>query len=188
MYVMAVGQYLLRENMVAEVVLAHSRLRLQPRSAQGGQKFMEGKRRQFAAESWCRRRFCLILKIPSGAPRSCGVEPRRQPDHQLPQAIFRIRPAVSGGGFGFDTVVAWGAGKRQLLRHLAAGVASPGRHAELQKYVDAFRRSMASFRTISPGAITTRSDRRAVDERDRRDPQSSRAPAQGRKVRHDEGA
>jgi ABC-type branched-subunit amino acid transport system substrate-binding protein len=36
-------------------------------------------------------------------------------------------------GFGFDTAVAWGAGKGQLRRDLAARVASPDRHAGLEE-------------------------------------------------------
>ncbi len=49
-------------------------------------------------------------------------------------------------GFGFDTAVAWAAGKRQLPRHLAAGVAPPDRHA---------RRARSSSPT-SPSATTAR--------------------------------
>ena len=103
MYVQAVGTYLLAREpgQRQEVVLAHGRLRVRPRSPESredvhGEERRPVRRRRAGAD----RRLGLLAVPPEDPPVAPGhrdLQPRRQPDHQLPQAVFRIRPAVPGG-------------------------------------------------------------------------------------------
>ena len=61
-------------------------------------------------------------------------------------------------GFGFDTAVAWAAGKGNFLGHLAAGVAPPDRHARHARNSSPNSPSATTARRRTrPGATTTRS-------------------------------
>ena len=164
MYVMAVGQYLLRENLVkgkkwysltADYAFGHDLLRV-------AKKFMESNGGQFAADELVPTDAADFSPVSpedqAGAARLRGVQSRRQPDHQFSQAVHRIRAAVPGRGLRLRHRRGVGRRQGQLLWHLAAGVAPPRRHAELEE----IRRRVpeddtASCPTISLGAITTRS-------------------------------
>ena len=82
-----------------EVVLAHRRLRLRPRPAEGRQALHGGQwrpvRRRQAGADRCDRLLGAAARDPHRQARPRDLEPRRQPDHQLPQAVFGIRPRPS---------------------------------------------------------------------------------------------
>src|SRR5262249_32306741 len=117
MYVMAVGQYLLRENLVkgkkwysltADYAFGHDLLRV-------AKRFMEANGGQFAADELVPTDFSdfstILTKIRSAKPHLvvsnlAGV----QITNFLKQyAEFGLDFPVAG--FGFDTAVAWGAGR-----------------------------------------------------------------------------
>ena len=197
MYVEAVGSYLLRENLVkgkkwysltADYAFGHDLLRVAQEVHGRQRRPVRGRR---AGADRRHRLLALSPENPSGAARPRGVEPRGQPDHQLPQAICRIRPAVPGGRLRLRHRGRLGRRQGQFLRHLAAGLASPGRHAELEE----IRRGVPeeirqAARQPVVGRLQLAQDRRAVDERDQvgRSAEARRASAQGREVRRDEGA
>ena len=163
MYVQAVGPVPAQgeHGQRQEVVLAHGRLCVRPRPAEGRQDVHGEERRPVRRRRAGPDRRLRLLAVPAedppGAARPRGVEPRRQPDHQLPQAVFRIRPAVPGRGLRLRHRGRLGPRQGQLLRHLAAGVAPPVDTPTSKNYVEAFRRSTASRPTTSPGATTSRS-------------------------------
>ena len=117
MYVQAVGTHLLQgeSGQGQEVVFADRRLRVRPRPAEGRQAVHGEERRPVRRRRTGPDRHLRLLAVPAedppGAARHRRLEPRRQPDHQLPQAVFRIRAAVPGRRLRFDTAVAWGPGK-----------------------------------------------------------------------------
>src|SRR5262249_56375743 len=75
----------------------------------------------------------LSAESAQGGARSRGLESRRQSNHELSQTIFRIRPAVPRRRLRLRYRRCLGRWQGQFLRHLAAGVASPRRYAELEK-------------------------------------------------------
>ena len=93
-------------------------------------------------------------------------------------------------GFGFDTAVAWGAGKGNfsgiwplVWHHLVDTPSS-------KKYVEAFSKKYGKLaREPELGRLQLAEDRRPVDERDqiRRSAEARRASAQGREVRRRQG-
>ena len=101
MYVYAAGQALLarRHGQGQEVVQPDRRLRVRPRSSEGGQALHARQRRRVRrgrARADRRRR---LLGVPAQDPqreaRRRGVEPRRRADHELHEAVRGIRAAVS---------------------------------------------------------------------------------------------
>ena len=135
MYVMAVGQYLLRENMVkgkkwfpltADYAFGHDLLRV-------AKKFMEANGGQFAADELVATDVNdfspYLLKIRQARP---DLVISNLPGNQITNFLkqyseFGLEYPVAG--FGFDTVVAWGAGKGNfsgiwplVWHHLVAGV------------------------------------------------------------------
>ena len=145
MYVEAAGRYFLRDNLVkgkkwysltADYAFGHDLLKV-------AKKFMEANGGQFAADELVPTDATdfspYLLEDPAGAARRRGLQPRRQSDHQLHEAIHGIRAATFPvAGFAFDTVVAWGAGKGNfsgiwplVWHHLVDTPSS-------KKYVEAF--------------------------------------------------
>ena len=146
MYVMAVGQYLLRENMVkgkkwysltADYAFGHDLLRV-------AKKFMETSGGQFAADELVPTDATdfspYLLKIRHLNPISwCRTSPAtrsRTSSSNTPEYGLKFPVA----GFGFDTVVAWGAGKGNfsgiwplVWHHLVDTPSS-------KKYVDTFQK------------------------------------------------
>ncbi|MGB8575772.1 MAG: ABC transporter substrate-binding protein [Pseudolabrys sp.] len=145
MYVMAVGQYLLRENMVkgkkwfsltADYAFGHDLLRV-------AKKFMEANGGQFAADE------LVPTDVTDFSPYLLKIR-QAQPDLVISNlagnqiTTFLKQYSEYGlkfpvAGFGFDTVVAWGAGKGNfsgvwplVWHHL---VDTPNS----KKYVDAFQ-------------------------------------------------
>jgi branched-chain amino acid transport system substrate-binding protein len=161
MYVMAVGQYLLRENMVkgkkwysltADYAFGHDLLRV-------AKKFMEANGGQFAADELVPTDATdfspYLLKIRQSQP---DLVVSNLAGNQITNFIkqyseYGLKFPVAG--FGFDTVVAWGLA-RATFRHLAArgiiwsDTPSSGNTSKRS------RRNTASFRTTNPGATTTR--------------------------------
>ena len=139
MYVKTVGRALLaaEHGQGQEVVLAHRRLRLRPRPAEGRQAVHGAERRPVRRRRAGADRLLGLLDPPDQDPqrqaRPRRLQPRRQPDHQLPQAVLRVRPRLPGGRLRLRHGGCLGRGQGQLLRHLAARVASPDRHARLQE-------------------------------------------------------
>ena len=144
MYVMAVGQYLLRENMVrgkkwfsltADYAFGHDLLRV-------AKKFMEGNGGQFAADELVPTDATdfspYLLKIRQARP---DLVVSNLAGTQITNFIkqyseFGLQFPVAG--FGFDTLVAWGAGKGNfsgtwplVWHHLVDTPSS-------KKFVDAF--------------------------------------------------
>jgi branched-chain amino acid transport system substrate-binding protein len=146
MYVMAVGQYLLRENMVkgkkwfsltADYAFGHDLLRV-------AKKFMEANGGQFAADE------LVATDVNDFSPYLLKIR-QAQPDlvisnlagNQITNFLkqyseFGLKFPVAG--FGFDTVVAWGAGKGNfsgiwplVWHHLVDTPSS-------KKYVDTFQK------------------------------------------------
>ena len=144
MYVMAVGQYLLRENLVkgkkwysltADYAFGHDLLRV-------AKKFMEANGGSLPTSSSppTPPTSAPIPGNPAGAARSRGVEPRRQSDHHFLKQYTEYGLQFPVAGFGFDTVVAWGAGKGNfsgiwplVWHHLVDTPSS-------KKYVEAFQK------------------------------------------------
>src|SRR6478736_4516684 len=146
MYVMAVGQYLLRENMVkgkkwysltADYAFGHDLLKV-------AKKFMEGNGGQFAADELVPTDATdfspLLLEIRSAKPDLVISNlAGNQITNFLKQYVeFGLTYPVAG--FGFDTALAWAAGKGNFLgtwpvvwHHL---IATPG----TQKFVADFRK------------------------------------------------
>src|SRR2546430_5095970 len=146
MYVMAVGQYLLRENLVrgkkwysltADYAFGHDLLRV-------AKKFMEANGGQFAADELVPTDATdfspYLLKIRQARP---DLVVSNLAGNQITNFIkqyteFGLPFPVAG--FGFDTVVAWGAGKGNfsgiwplVWHHLVDTAGS-------KKYVDAFQK------------------------------------------------
>ena len=146
MYVMAVGQYLLRENMVkgkkwfsltADYAFGHDLLRV-------AKKFMEANGGQFAADE------LVPTDVNDFSPYLLKIR-QAQPDLVISNlagnqiTTFLKQYSEYGlkfpvAGFGFDTVVAWGAGKGNfsgiwplVWHHLVDTPSS-------KKYVDAFQK------------------------------------------------
>ncbi|MGA7207882.1 MAG: ABC transporter substrate-binding protein, partial [Pseudolabrys sp.] len=146
MYVMAVGQYLLRENMVqgkkwysltADYAFGHELLRV-------AKKFMGSNGGQFAADELVPSEATdfspYLLKIRQSQP---DLVVSNLAGNQITNFIkqyseYGLKFPVAG--FGFDTVVAWGAGKGNfsgiwplVWHHLVDTPSS-------KKYVDAFQK------------------------------------------------
>jgi branched-chain amino acid transport system substrate-binding protein len=146
MYVMAVGQYLLRENMVqgkkwysltADYAFGHDLLRV-------AKKFMGSNGGQFAADELVPSEATdfspYLLKIRQSQP---DLVVSNLAGNQITNFIkqyseYGLKFPVAG--FGFDTVVAWGAGKGNfsgiwplVWHHLVDTPSS-------KKYVDAFQK------------------------------------------------
>ena len=85
-----------------EVVLAHRRLRLRPRPAAGSPSASwKATAASSPPTSWCRPMRPTSRPAARNPQRQAGprdLEPRRQPDHQLPQAVFGVRPRLPGRG------------------------------------------------------------------------------------------
>src|SRR6185295_3488282 len=99
--------------------------------------------------------------------RSGGIEPRRQSDHELHQAIFRVRSEISCRRLRLRYGRRLGRRQGQLLGNLATRVASPRRHAELQeirRYVPEEIRQASRQPVL--GRLQLAENRRTVDERD----------------------
>ncbi len=192
MYVQAVGQYLLKENMVkgkkwysltADYAFGHDLLKV-------AKMFMEKNGGQFAADELVPTDASdfspFLLKIRQARP---DIVVSNLAGNQITNFLkqyseYGLQFPVAG--FAFDTAVAWGARQGQLLRRLAAGVASPRRYAELEEIrrgVQQEVRQAAGEPVL--GRLHLAQDRRAVDGRDEvdRSDQARRASAQGREVR-----
>ena len=145
-----------------EVVLADGRLRLRPRPRQGRQE-VHGEarrpvRRRRAGADRRHRLQPLSPEDPPGAARHRRLEPRRQPDHQLHQAVCRVRPAVPGRRLRLRHRRRLGRRQGQFLRHLAARLAPPRRYALLEEIRRGVPEEIRQARPrTSPGATTTRS-------------------------------
>ena len=146
MYVMAVGQYLLRENMVkgkkwfsltADYAFGHDLLRV-------AKKFMEGNGGQFVADELVAtdaNDFSpYLLKIRQAQPDLVisNLAGNQITNFLKQYSEFELKFPVAG--FGFDTVVTWGAGKGNfsgiwplVWHHLVDTPSS-------KKYVDAFQK------------------------------------------------
>ena len=197
MYVMAVGQYLLRENMVqgkkwysltADYAFGHDLLRV-------AKKFMGSNGGQFAADELVPSEATdfspYLLKIRQSQPDLVVSNSRRQSDHEFHQAVFGIRAEIPRRRLRLRHGGRVGRRQGQLLRHLAAGVAPPRRYAELQKirrYVPEEIRQAARQPIV--GRLQLAQDRRTGDDRHEVDgsAKARRASAQGSEVRRDEGA
>jgi branched-chain amino acid transport system substrate-binding protein len=139
MYVQAVGQYLLKENMVkgkkwysltADYAFGHDLLKV-------AKRFMEANGGQFAADELVPTDASdfspFLLKIRQARPDPRGVESRGNQITNFLKQYSEYGLPFPVAGFGFDTAVAWGLGKGKLLRALAAGVAPPDRYADLEE-------------------------------------------------------
>ena len=145
MYVKTVGRSLLRDGLVkgkkwysltADYAFGHDLL--EGCQALHGSQWRPVRRRRSGAD---RRHRLLRLPAedPRGQARPGRDQSRRQPDHQLPQAICRVRPHLPGRRLRLRHRAGLGGRQGQLRRHLAGGLASPDRHARHA------RRSSAAF-------------------------------------------
>jgi branched-chain amino acid transport system substrate-binding protein len=146
MYVMAVGQYLLRENLVkgkkwysltADYAFGHDLLRV-------AKKFMEGNGGQFAADELVPTEATdfspYLLKIRQARPDLVVSNLAGNQITNFLKQYSEYGLSFPVAGFGFDTVVAWGAGKGNfsgiwplVWHHLVDTPSS-------KKYVDAFQK------------------------------------------------
>jgi hypothetical protein len=101
MYVKTCGRSLMAQGpgQGQEVVLADRRLRLRPRSAARREALHVGQRRRLRgrqARSHGRHRFlAAAARDPQCQARPGDLQPGRQPDHQLPEAVLGIRTVLS---------------------------------------------------------------------------------------------
>ncbi len=106
-----------------EVLQPDFRLPVRARSRQGRQGVLRGQRRQSDRRRTdphrCDRLQPVSAQDPPGEARRGLDQPRRQPGHELRQAICRVRPAVSGGRLQPQHGRCLGRGRRQPGRHLA---------------------------------------------------------------------
>ena len=121
MYVMAVGQYLLRESMVkgkkwysltADYAFGHDLLKV-------AKKFMEGNGGQFAADELVPTDASdfspFLLKIRNAKPDLVVSNLAGAQITNFMKQYMEFGLAFPVAGFGFDTAVAWGAGKGNVL-------------------------------------------------------------------------
>ncbi len=196
MYVMAVGQYMLRENLVkgkkwysltADYAFGHDLLRV-------AKKFMESNGGQFAADELVPTDATdfspYLLKIRQARPDLVVSNLAGNQVTNFLKQYSEYGLTFPIAGFVFDTVVAWGAGKGNfsgiwplVWHHL---VDTPGS----KKYVGLPEEIRQAPGQPVLGRLQLAQDRRAIDERGEvgRSAEARRAPAQGREVRRDEGA
>ena len=118
MYVKTCGRSLMAQGLVkgkkwfsltADYAFGHDLLKV-------AKRFMEANGGQFAADKLVPTDAtdfsALLLEIRAAKPDLRDLQPRRQPDHQLPQAVFGVRPDLPG--------------RRLRLRH-GAGLGAPAR-------------------------------------------------------------
>jgi branched-chain amino acid transport system substrate-binding protein len=190
MYVQATGQYLLRENLVkgkkwysltADYAFGHDLLRV-------AKKFMETNGGQFAADELVPTDATdfspYLLKIRQARPDLVVSNLAGNQITNFLKQYTEYGLPFPVAGFGFDTVVAWGAGKGNFFgtwplvwHHLVDTPSS-------KKYVDVFQKKYGK----PPGQpvlgrLQFAQDRCAIDERDQigRPAEACRAFAQGRK-------
>jgi branched-chain amino acid transport system substrate-binding protein len=197
MYVQATGQYLLRENLVkgkkwysltADYAFGHDLLRV-------AKKFMESNGGQFAADELVPTDAAdfspYLLKIRQARPDLVISNLAGNQITNFLKQYTEYGLTFPVAGFGFDTVVAWGAGKGNfsgiwplVWHHLVDTPTS-------KKYVEAFQKKYGKPPdNQSLGGLQLAQDRRAIDERDEvnRSAQARRASSQGCKIRCHESA
>ena len=138
MYVKSVGRSFLAAGLVkgkswysltADYAFGHDLLKV-------AKRFMEGNGGKFAADELVPTDAtdfsAYLLKIRSAKPDLVVLEPRRQPDHQFPEAIRRVRPDLPGRRLRLRHGARLGGRQGQLRRHLAGGLAPPDRHPRQQ--------------------------------------------------------
>ena len=194
MYVKTVGRSLLRDGLVkgkkwysltADYAFGHDLLKV-------AKRFMEANGGQFAGDDLVPTdatdfsAYLLKIRERQARPRRDSISPAtRSPtsSSNMPSSACPSRSA----GFGFDTALAWARGQGQLRRHLAAGVASPDRHARPQGVRRRpSPRNTTSRRRTRPGATTSprRSWRRPMNElKSTESTEDHRAFREGREVR-----
>ena len=162
MYVKTVGRSFLRDGLVkgkkwysltADYAFGHDLLKVV--KALHGSQWRQFRRRRSGAD---RRHRLLRLSAqdPRGQARPGRDQSRRQPDHQLPQAICRVRPDLPGRRLRLRHRAGLGGRQGQLRRHLAGGLASSARHARLQGVRRGLHQEVqASRRRTRPGATTS---------------------------------
>jgi len=127
----------------------------------------------------------ILLKIRQARP-DLVVSNLRQPEiNQLPQAIYRVRAVVPGGGLSASTPGRLGRRQGQFSSPASGrGLAPPRRDGQAPRHTGhAFQKIRQAPRT-SPGATTTPQVSSASMNRSIADPSNCRrASAQGREVR-----
>ena len=197
MYVQAVGQYLLKENMVkgkkwysltADYAFGHDLLKV-------AKRFMEANGGQFAADELVPTDASdfspFLLKIRQARPDLVVSNLAGNQITNFLKQYSEYGLPFPVAGFGFDTAVAWGLGKGNfsglwplVWHHLVDTPTS-------KKYIAAFQQEVRqAARQPVLGRLLLAQDRRAIDGRDEvdRSDQARRASAQGREVRHRQGA
>ena len=139
MYVKTCGHSLLSQGLVkdkkwfsltADYAFGHDLLRV-------AKLFMEGNGGKFAADKLVPTDATDFSRAAAGDPqrqaRPGDLQPGGQPDHQLPQAVFRVRPELSRGRLRLRHRRGLGRRQRQLLGNMAARLAPPARNAGKQE-------------------------------------------------------
>ena len=197
MYVQAVGQYLLKENMVkgkkwysltADYAFGHDLLKV-------AKMFMEANGGQFAADELVPTDASdfspFLLKIRQARPDLVVSNLAGNQITNFLKQYSEYGLPVPGRGLRLRHRGRVGPRQGQLLRPVAAGVAPPDRYADLE---DVRRGVPEEVRQAARqpvlGRLLLAQDRRAIDGRDEvdRSGQARRASAQGREVRHRQGA
>ena len=133
-------------------------LPVRPRPGQGGEGVRHGQRRHASSATSSSPTDAtdfspLPAQDPAGEARPGRDQPRRQPGHQLRQAVCRVRPALPGRRLQPQHGGRLGGRRRQPERHLADGLAPRDRHPGLE----GFRRGVPQ--EARPAAREPRLDR-----------------------------